>query len=286
MQSLVSGLFASRILFAAADGTAQSGMSPPEPVKAKGGGVVTVVKVGDIVPPRVAPPCKPGSCLFAGQSVTVIVSGSIISSSILAGKKEFEAATGAPLNINRVPFSENFEHFFSDLSSRSGKVDSSIAGAWWLGELGGADDILPAPRSLLSYGGKKYMVANDHGGQVMYYRRDLLADAQHQAAFRQKYGYALDVPKTWAQFQDVAEYFNVKNRGRLQCRLRAQSAGARLRQVKINYLPIAVGARNTQARQLLPVAKGIEIGMQIIADIGSVPAGFQIGFNLSGAVRS
>ena len=114
MQSLVSGLFASRILFAAADGTAQSGMSPPEPVKAKGGGVVTVVKVGDIVPPRVAPPCKPGSCLFAGQSVTVIVSDSVISSSILEGKKEFEAATGARLDINRVPFSENFEDFFSD----------------------------------------------------------------------------------------------------------------------------------------------------------------------------
>jgi multiple sugar transport system substrate-binding protein len=184
MQSLVSGLFASRILFAAADGTAQSGMSPPEPVKAKGGGVVTVVKVGDIVPPRVAPPCKPGSCLFAGQSVTVIVSDSVISSSILEGKKEFEAATGARLNFNRVPFSENFENFFSDLSSRSGKVDSSIAGAWWVGELVGGDhllsynkyyndprfpkwnidDVLTAPRSLLSYGGKKYMVANGHDG--------------------------------------------------------------------------------------------------------------------------
>ncbi|CAN7365748.1 extracellular solute-binding protein [Pseudoduganella sp. LjRoot289] len=181
MQSLVSGLFASRILFAAADGTAQSGMSD-----------------------------------------------NVISSSILEGKKEFEAATGTRLNINRVPFSENFENFFSDLSSRSGKYDASIAGAWWLGELVGEDHllsydknyndprfpkwnidaVLTAPCSPLSHGGKKYMVANDHDGQVMYYRRDLLADAQHQAAFRQKYGYALDVPKTWAQLQDVAEYFN------------------------------------------------------------------------------
>jgi hypothetical protein len=124
MQSLVSGLFASRILFAAAEGTAQSGMSSPEPVKVKG----------------------------------------------------FEAATGARLNINRVPFSGNFENFFSDLSSRSDKYASSIAGAWWLGELVGGDhllsydkchndprfpkwdidDVLTAPRSLLSYGGKKF----------------------------------------------------------------------------------------------------------------------------------
>ena len=34
------------------------------------------------------------------------------------------------------------------------------------------------------------MVANDHDGQVLYYRRDLLEDPQHQAAFKQKYGYA------------------------------------------------------------------------------------------------
>jgi multiple sugar transport system substrate-binding protein len=68
--------------------------------------------------------------------------------------------------------------------------------------------VLPGPRGLLSYGGKKYMVANDHDGQVMYYRRDLLADPRHQAAFKQKYGYALAVPKTWEQFRDVAEYFN------------------------------------------------------------------------------
>ena len=166
MQSLVSGLFASRILFAAADGTAQSGMSPPEPVKAKGGGVVTVVKAGDTVPPRVAPPCKPGSCLFASQSVTVIVSDSVISSSILEGKKEFEAATN-PLSDDK---------YYNDPRFAKWNID----------------DLLTAPRSLLSYGGKKYMVANDQDGQVMYYRRDLLADAQHQAAFRQKYGYALD----------------------------------------------------------------------------------------------
>jgi multiple sugar transport system substrate-binding protein len=42
----------------------------------------------------------------------------------------------------------------------------------------------------------------------MYYRRDLLAAVHHQAAFREKYGYALAVPQTWEQFRDIAEYFN------------------------------------------------------------------------------
>ena len=73
------------------------------------------------------------------------------------------------------------------------------------------EDVVPAPRSLLSYAGKKYMIANDHYGQLMYHRRDLLQDPTHRAAFKKKYGYALGVPATWAQFRDVAEYFDNKD---------------------------------------------------------------------------
>ena len=191
-----------------------------------------VVKAGDILPPRLVPPCKPGSCPFPGQSVTVMMTeGIAIAGPIYELKQEFEAATGATLHLVQLPPAERFANLISDVINRTGKYDASIAGAWWLGELvaGGyilsydkyyndprfpkwnIDDVLPAPRSLLSYGGKKYMVANDHDGQIMYYRRDLLANPQHQAAFRQKYGYPLGVPKTWAQFRDVAEYFNGKD---------------------------------------------------------------------------
>ena len=197
----------------------------------KPGANVTVVKKNDIVPPRVAPPCSANNCPFAGQSITVIMSHSIISTALVELKDEFEAATGAKLNLVRVPFSENFENFLSDTLNHGGKYDASLAGAWWLGELvegdciisydkyyndprfpkWNIDDVLPAPRNLLSYDGKKYMVANDHDGQVMYYRRDLLTDPQHQAAFQQQYGYPLEVPKTWEQFRDVAEYFNGKD---------------------------------------------------------------------------
>ena len=192
----------------------------------------TVVKMGNIVPPKVVSPCKPGSCPFIGQRVTVIVvKGIAIAGPLQEVKDEFEAATGATLIIVPIPAAQHFDNFLSDVINGVGKYDASIAGAWWLGELVTGDylisydkyyndprfpqwninDVLPGPRSLLSYGGKKYMVANDHDGQVMYYRRDLLADPRHQAAFRKKYGYALDIPKTWAQFRDVAEYFNGKD---------------------------------------------------------------------------
>ncbi len=191
----------------------------------------SVVTSRKLVPPVVARPCKPGHCPFAGQSVTVLVVKSENAGAIGELRHEFEAATGARLHLVQLPHQELFPNFMSDLTNRAGKYDAAYAGAWWLGELVAGDyilsydkyyqdprfpkwdvdDVLPGPRRLLFYGGKKYMVANDHDGQILYCRRDLLANPQHQAAFRRKYGYPLEVPKTWAQFRDVAEYFNGKD---------------------------------------------------------------------------
>ncbi len=207
---------------------------PTGPV-AEEGQAATVVEAGELVPPIVATPCAPGECLFEGQTVTVIVNTAgpkgPISGPFYEVRDEFEKATGATLEIVEVPFAEHFPKLMTDLTTGTGQYDTSIAGAWWLGDLVEGDfivpydewyddprfpqwdieDVLPGPRALLMYGGKKYMVANDHDGQVMYYRRDLLEDPEHQAAFKAQYGYDLGVPKTWDQFRDVAEYFNGKD---------------------------------------------------------------------------
>jgi len=197
-------------------------------VQQYGSSAVTVVKPGDLVPPRLMPACRPGRCPYAGQTVTVLLPKSVIAVAVKELKDEYEAATGATLQIVQVASLDLFDNFYSDVAHGVGKYDALIASAWWLGELVAGNhiiaydryyndprfpkwdigEVLPAPRSLLSYGGKKYMVANDHDGQVLYYRRDLLADPQHRKAFRQKYGYALDVPRAWGQFRDIAEYFN------------------------------------------------------------------------------
>jgi multiple sugar transport system substrate-binding protein len=192
------------------------------------------VEAGSLVPPVVAQPCG-SDCPFAGQTVTVIVNTAgekgPISGPFYEVREEFEAATGATLEIVEVPFAEHFPKLLTDMTTETGEYDTSIAGAWWLGDLVAGDfiqpyddwytddrfpkwdieDVQPGPRALLEYGGKKYMVANDHDGQVMYYRRDLLEDAEHQAAFKEKYGYDLGVPKTWQEYRDVAEYFNGKD---------------------------------------------------------------------------
>ena len=207
----------------AAGGAGAQAASKPEST------TVTVGQAHDVPVPRVQPACVPGRCPFPGQKVRVIATKSAISLALLEVKDEFEAATGAQLDVVRLPGVEHYPTIISDMTNHTGRYDASIAAAWWVGDMvaGGhllpydkfygdprfpswsVDDVLPGPRTLLSYGGRKYMVAYDHDGQVLYYRRDLLRDPRHQAAFRQKYGYPLAVPpQTWAQLRDEVEYFN------------------------------------------------------------------------------
>lgn len=225
----------------AAEGAAEEAAAGEEAAEEEVGPVVdegqaaTVVEAGGPLPPLVATPCPEGACPFAGQTVTVIVNTAgekgPISGPFYEVREEFEAATGATLEIVESPFAEHFPKLMTDLTTGTGQYDTSIAGAWWLGDLVGGDfilsyddwyederfpqwdieDVQPGPRNLLTYGGKKYMVANDHDGQVMYYRRDLLESEEHQAAFQEAYGYELGVPRTWDEFRDVAEYFNGKD---------------------------------------------------------------------------
>jgi multiple sugar transport system substrate-binding protein len=46
----------------------------------------------------------------------------------------------------------------------------------------------------------------------LYYRKSILEKPEHQAAFKQQFGYDLPVPpQTWQQLLDISKYFNGKN---------------------------------------------------------------------------
>ncbi len=170
---------------------------------------------------------------FAGQTVSITLNAAgekgPITGPFYEHRDEWEELTGAKLEIVEVPFEDHYTKMMTDLQTGTGAYDCFLAGAWWLGDLVAGDfiipyddwyddprfpkwdieDVLPGPRALLMWGGKKYMVANDHDGQVMYYRKDVLTNKEYQANFKDKYGYDLPVPpKTMKQFRDVAEFFN------------------------------------------------------------------------------
>jgi multiple sugar transport system substrate-binding protein len=178
----------------------------------------------------------PGEQPFAGDEITVITLDSGpkggISGPIYAFRPIFEELTGAKLNIALVPISELYTKIFLDLRNGSGEYDGMIVGAFMYGDLIDGNYILPVDdwresgdfpawsydvmpeslRNIYTWDDVGYGVLNDADGQVLYYRRDLLTDPEHQAAFEAEHGYAMPVPPaTLQQLKDIAAYFHGKN---------------------------------------------------------------------------
>src|SRR3712207_536555 len=98
------------------------------------GAAAEAVKVGSYKSPKVAEPCG-NDCPYEGDTVTVTVNTAgkegPISGPLYEVRNEFEAATGAELEIVELPFAEHFPKLMNDLTSQTGEYDASIAGAWW-----------------------------------------------------------------------------------------------------------------------------------------------------------
>jgi multiple sugar transport system substrate-binding protein len=186
----------------------------------------------DVAAPAVATPCEGDGCLFSGQAVTFLCPNETIQVPIFEVRDEFEAATGATLEIVLAAMNDTLPKLLEDMANETGTYDTSIIGAWWMGELvegdyilpledymadqqypqWSLDDVLPGARALMQYGGKTYVTNYDHDGQAFYYRRDLFTDPTHMDAFKAEAGYDLpNPPQTWDQVLDLAKYFNGKD---------------------------------------------------------------------------
>jgi multiple sugar transport system substrate-binding protein len=192
-------------------------------------------EVAGATPAPVATPCEGDGCIGAGKEITVQCIDDSVKLPWYEVKAEYEAATGAKVTIIADPIAEAFPKLITDQSTGSNQYDASMIGMWWLGELVAGDYLrpyddfyadtsgkfpkfdfeadLPAIQALHMYDGKKYVLPYDCDGQVLYYRRDLLADENHQKAFKSQFGYDLAVPATWEQLRDIAEYFTGKELG-------------------------------------------------------------------------
>lgn len=178
----------------------------------------------------------PGEKPFEGEEITVLTLDSGpkggISGPIYAFRPVFEELTGAKLNIALVPISELYTKLFLDLRNGTGEYDGSIVGAFMYGDLIDGNYILPvdewresgdypqwsydvmppALKRIYTWGDTGYGVLGDADGQILYYRRDLLTNPEHQAAFKAQYGYDLPAPPaTLQQLKDIAAYFYGKN---------------------------------------------------------------------------
>jgi multiple sugar transport system substrate-binding protein len=178
----------------------------------------------------------PGQKPFEGEEVTILSLDSGpkggISGPLYMFRPIFEELSGAKVNVALTPISELYTKAFLDLRNGTGEYDAIVVGAFFYGDLIAGNymlavddwmksgeypqwsyDVMPESlKSIYTWDNVGYGVLSDADGQILYYRRDLLTDPTHQAAFKAEFGYDMPVPPaTLQQLRDIAKYFHGKN---------------------------------------------------------------------------
>jgi multiple sugar transport system substrate-binding protein len=156
---------------------------------------------------------------YDGITINVLTRpGPVIAGRLAERGKEFEAATGAKVVVNEVPFAEIFPKIQTDWTTGTNSIDVGVFAAGWAVELDAAGlltdldpyvakdtkldqaDIAPYFRDFgQKIGGKTKVLMVDGDFQMVYYHKDALAAA------------GLAPPKTWEEYLEVASKIHGKD---------------------------------------------------------------------------
>jgi multiple sugar transport system substrate-binding protein len=166
---------------------------------------------------------------FDGQKVVVVSqTGYSISGPIEDRAPEWEAMTGADVEVQVFAFGELFEKMITSFETGAIDYDMLVFPANWAGDFMAPGYLEPIPRTILdriepddiiplygerltAWGPTVYAMPYDGDAHMLYYRKDLVnPESPYAADFEAEYGYPLDEPATWSQYYDIAEFFNGK----------------------------------------------------------------------------
>jgi multiple sugar transport system substrate-binding protein len=140
---------------------------------------------------------------------------------------EYEELTGITVTIVQEPWGSFYDRVLGEWSARGTSYDMIVGDSQWLGQgvteghyvdmtdfLVGESIAETVTEATLTYYGEyptgsgtyyAYPTQGDANGFA--YRKDLFEDPDNMAAFEEAYGYPLDVPQTWEELRDIAEFF-------------------------------------------------------------------------------
>jgi multiple sugar transport system substrate-binding protein len=162
-----------------------------------------------------APSASAAAQDFTGVEVNLLTfNGPQVAEPLQRRAPDFEALTGAKINVIAVGFQEIYDKAILDLSTGTNSFDAFVFNPQWLGDFTGPgyledlsarvtsdpvvqwDDIGPFFRDFnATYAGKTYMVPLDGDFHMVYYRSDILAAP----------------PKTWDEYLTIAAEQNGKD---------------------------------------------------------------------------
>ena len=149
---------------------------------------------------------------FDGVTINVMTQTGAIQEPLQRRAPEFEALTGAKVNVIAVPFVDLYQKVLTDWASGTNSVDAAVFAPQWMVDYiagGYLEDLTPrvaADQAIeqedvgaffrdfsQKYGDKTYMITLDGDFHMMYYRTDVLEAA------------GLKPPTTWDEYLEVAK---------------------------------------------------------------------------------
>ena len=147
---------------------------------------------------------------------------------------EYEKETGVKITVETTPWSDFQTKAFTEFNAHGDAYDLVVGDSQWLGagSTGGhyvdltdffkKHDLgnVMAPATVKYYSeypgnsGKYWAIPLEGDAVGWSYRKDWFEDPKEKEAFKAKYGYDLDVPKTFKELTDIAEFFNRPDQNR------------------------------------------------------------------------
>jgi multiple sugar transport system substrate-binding protein len=202
-------------------------------------GILSVVAILAVLAGCAAPvaPAPAGEAAPAGEEAAAAEGGVTINWATISGfytdwaaevAKDWEEQTGNTVNIIDIDLPQMYEKIVLESVADTGAYDIVTWDVGWQSEWANSgylleldpfieaadpaelqlEDIAPSLlRTTGMFNGKYYGMPYYTFTMGMFYRCDLFEDEAEMAAFEEQYGYPLDIPTTYEQMGDIAEFF-------------------------------------------------------------------------------
>jgi len=135
---------------------------------------------------------------------------------------QFEALTGAKVNVVHVPFGDLFQRILIPFQTKQNAYDVLFYGSLWVGDFSPYLEPVPAKyqntasmknvtanyKDVATWGNKMVQFPVDGDRHYLKYRTDVFDNPEMQKIFKEKTGRTLSVPQTWEEYGEVASVFN------------------------------------------------------------------------------
>lgn len=215
------------VLTSACTSGGQSGPAKTKQASFGAGSEISYAKYGDY--PDTKTTDVPGPCSwettstkdYSGVTLKVISHAvPVMGEPTQLHAKQFAELTGAKVDVVNVPFGELYQKLLTPLQASQPAYDVMFYPSLWIGDL--APYLEPVPQKYLDAPGMKdvtraYMDVATWDGKVVQYpvdgdrhylkvRNDVLTDPKNVADYKAATGKELGIPKTWAEYQQIASF--------------------------------------------------------------------------------